>query len=126
MKENEMAKSGAGGGIHSNKVVAKPVRGGAAREGITAGYSGQIGTALGDHVTDGRPANRAAEPMKTAAPYKSAMGNEVAAATVCGPGGSRTVHRSGSQAHHGGATAAVAKPGLPKDVHGFVGPERKS
>jgi hypothetical protein len=122
-----MAK--AGGGIHSNKVVAKPMRGGAPREGITAGYAGQLGNALGDHVTDrgAQTANRAAEPMKTAAPYKSAMGNELATNVgKGGPGKGRTVYASGSQAHHGGATAAVAKPGLPKDVHGFVGPERKS
>jgi hypothetical protein len=123
-----MAKSAAGGGIHSNKVVAKPTRTGQRASGVTAGYSGQLGSALGDHVTDrgAQPANRAAEPMKTAAPYKSPMGNEVAAATVCGPGGSRQVHRSGSQAMHGSATSSVSKPTLPTDVHGFVGPERKS
>jgi hypothetical protein len=122
-----MAKSGAGGGFNSNKTVSKPMRQGAPRSGVNPGYTGQIGSALGDHVTSGRPANRAAEPMKAAAPYKSALGNEVAAATVCGPGGSRTVHRSGSQGQHGQATAAANKPtSLPKDVHGFVGPERRS
>jgi hypothetical protein len=122
-----MAK--AGGGIHSNKVVAKPMRGGAPREGITAGYSGQIGTALGDHVTDrgAQTANRAAEPMKAASPYKSAMGNELATNVgKGGPGKGRTVYASGSQGHHGQATPAANKSTLPRDVHGFVGPERKS
>jgi hypothetical protein len=118
-----MAKSAAGGGIHSNKAVSKPVRTGAAREGITAGYAGQLGTALGDHVTDGRPANRAAEPMKAAAPYKSAMGNELATNVgKGGPGAGRQVHRSGSQAHHGAPTAAATKPGA--DILSHYGPER--
>jgi hypothetical protein len=116
-------------GISSNKLAQPGVRTGAPRSGVNPNYVGQIGTSLGDHVTDrgGQPATRAAEPMKTSSPYKSALGNELATNIgKGGPGKGRTVYASGSQAHHGAATAAVAKPGLPRDVHGFVGPERKS
>jgi hypothetical protein len=124
-----MAKQAGNQGISSNKLARPGVRTGQSASGVTAGYSGQLGTSLGDHVTDrgAQTANRAAEPMRAAAPYKSALGNELATNVgKGGPGTGRTVYASGSQAAHGPATPAVAKPTLPKDVHGFVGPERKS
>jgi hypothetical protein len=122
-----MAKSG-NQGISSNKLVRPGVRTGAPREGITAGYSGQIGTALGDHVTErGQPVRGAVEPMYGPAPYKSALGNELATNVgKGGPGAGRRVHRSGSQAVHGAPTGNVNKPGLPQDVLSHYGPERKS
>jgi hypothetical protein len=116
-------------GISSNKLVRPGVATGAPREGITSGYAGQIGNALGNHAMGqgGRTLKGGAAPMNTAAPYQSALGNEVAGNVgKGGPGKGRTVYASGSQARHGAATSAVSKPTLPKDVHGFVGPERKS
>jgi hypothetical protein len=122
-----MANHRAGGGIQSNKTVSKPVRVGAPAQGVTSGYAGQVGTALGDHVMrKGEAVKGAAAPMYGAAPHKSALGNEVAASTVCRPGGSRTVHRSGSQAQHGPATAVANKPTLPADILSHYGPERRS
>src|SRR5262245_50244041 len=110
-------------GISSNKLVTPGVRTGAPAQGVNPGYAGQLGGALGNRAMD-RPAPRAAEPMHTAAPYKSALGNEVALNVGrggCGAG--RTVHASGSQAQHGAATAAVSKPSLPADILSHYGPE---
>jgi len=121
-----MAKSG--GGITSNKLVHPGVRTGAPREGINPGYAGQIGGALGNKVMNqGKPVTGAAEPMYGVAPYKSALGNEVAGNVgKGGPGTGRTVHRSGSQAQHGAATGNVGKPSLPADILSHYGPERRS
>jgi hypothetical protein len=96
-----MAK--AGGGIGSNKLVRPGVRTGAGREGIRPGHAGQIGTALGNHTTDGTVRGSPVEPMTLGAqPISAKLGNEVALNVGRGgPGAGRDVHRSGSQATHG-------------------------
>jgi hypothetical protein len=120
-----MAKVKSGGGITSNKKVSVGVRGGAAREGVNPRWTAQQGQSQGNHATDGRVLGRAIEPMRAPAPASSTLGNTKAQDVgKGGPGAGRTVHATGSQGQHGPATASVAKPSLPKDVHGFVGPER--
>jgi len=53
------------------------------------------------------------------------LGNEVATNTVCGPGGSRTVMRSGSQSTHGAVNPGNA-PAKNKDILSGFGPEKST
>jgi hypothetical protein len=95
--------SKAGGGINSRNVKSVSVRtGSAARAQSPRGVS-QIGQNLGNHSTDnsGKKLTKSVEPVRGAAISSVKLGNEVAASTVCGPGGSRTVMRSGGQGMHG-------------------------
>jgi hypothetical protein len=59
----------------------------------------------------------------TAAPPSVALGNSVAASTVCGPGGSRSVMPSGGQGQHGPVAGKPAPQG--RDILGSFGPESK-
>jgi hypothetical protein len=82
------------GGIGSRQHVEKPVRTGQGSTGIRPAHVAQRGVAID-------PA--AKEPRETMKPAGNTVpfGNEVAASTVCGPGGSRAVMRSGAQGLHG-------------------------
>jgi hypothetical protein len=98
-----------GGGAKGKNVVKKPVRVGAARERIRPSGVAQIGQRVGDHVTNqGATGYGGINPFGAGQGYPSELGNTLAARTVCGPGGSREVMRSGSQ----GMTGAPA-PGNP-------------
>jgi hypothetical protein len=92
-----------GGGIKSRTVVHKPVRTGAAREHIQKAAVAQIGQRQGDHVTNraGSTGYRGESLIGPKSPISEPMGNEIAVATKCGPGGSREVMRTGSQGVHG-------------------------
>jgi hypothetical protein len=115
-------KSGkAGGGILSNKLKQVGVRTGQpAKVQRPMGVS-QIGQSLGNHATaQGKPLTRSVEPVRGAAlpsGLSVKLGNQVAAETVCGPGGSRTVMRSGVQGQHG-----PVNPGLPGPAPGELFP----
>jgi hypothetical protein len=87
-----MKRSGhvAAGGIHSNKRVEVPVRTGVPAGGHNEGRVGQYGVSV-----DPRAVEERFKPMPHGGDVP--LGNSVAEKTVCGPGGSRTVHRSGSQ-----------------------------
>jgi hypothetical protein len=108
-----MAKRNPGGGIGSrvNREVA--VRYGQRAEEIRHQGVSQIGSSIGNHVTERRhPAPKATEAVRGAlrpagGPGGIELGNSLAAKTVCGPGGSREVMRSGSQGQQG-----PANPGL--------------
>jgi hypothetical protein len=111
-----------GGGIKSRNVAEKGVRTGAPRERIRHSGVAQIGQRVGNHVTNqGATGYGGINPFGAGQGYPSELGNTLAARTVCGPGGSREVMRSGSQ----GMTGAPAK-GNPKPAGTlFPGWERK-
>lgn len=92
-----MKKSGTG----SRNVVHKPVITGKPAYGIDPGGVSQWGEAIGNHVTDGRTKlGYRGEPFRNGKALIGAtipLGNEVAAKTVCGVGGSREVFKAGSQ-----------------------------
>ena len=115
-------------GIQSNKKVNVGVKTGAGARGVTAGHAGQIGGALGTHVMGqgGKEVHGAQEPVMAPKPYSTGFGNEVALNVGKGGAGTgRTIHASGSQAHHGpperGERTQV-NPG-PKDILRDYGPE---
>jgi len=111
-----------GGGIKSRVNVERPVRTGASRERIRPSGVAQIGQRVGNHVTNqGATGYGGINSFGAGQGYPSELGNTLAAATKCGPGGSREVMRSGSQ----GMTGAPAK-GDPKPAGTlFPGWERK-
>jgi hypothetical protein len=82
------------GGIHSNKRVDVPVRTGAPARGHNAGRVGQYGSSVDPKAVEER-----FKPMPHGGDIP--LGNAVAESTVCGPGGSRTVMKSGAQGTHG-------------------------
>ena len=113
-----MSKDGhiPGGGIASNKVVHTGYKTGAARERIVPAGVYQYGQAVGNHVTGaegggGDLGYHGINPFSGKAGYPSRLGNEVAATTQCGPGGSRNVYKSGQQQQTG-----PSAPGNPTPV----------
>jgi hypothetical protein len=112
-----------GGGITSRNNVSPPYRTGSpARVQNVKGVS-QIGQAMGNHAT-GSPRVMQGVAVTTMGPAMSGarLGNEVAASTVCGPGGSRSVMATGSQQQHGMAEGRAAPQG--RDILSDFGPER--
>jgi hypothetical protein len=102
-----------GGGIASRQRMEKPVKVGAgATEMRPAGVS-QIVSSMGNRATNqGRTLPGAVEKVRGSAlpaGLSVPLGNQVAAQTKAGPGGSRTVLRSGQQGTHG-----PVNPGLPR------------
>jgi hypothetical protein len=102
--------SKAGGGINSRNVVRPGGRNGAAARGINPGHVAQHGLALGNKAMNDPKRLNPAEPKFAQSPQSVRLGNEVAASTVCGPGGSRTVMRSGAQGQHGPAAPGNPPP----------------
>jgi len=88
------------GGIKSRNVVSKPMRTGVGARGVDKQWVSQIGQSMGNHITErGEPVRgvRAVDPYKGPSFRPAKLGNQVAAETKCGVGGSREIHRSGSQ-----------------------------
>ena len=113
-----MAKGKAGGGIRSKNVVRKPVRTGQQRERVRPSGTAQIGQAQGNHITkQGSTSYGGISPFRAGQGFPSEPGNTIAAKTVCGPGGSRTVMKSGSQ-----ATQGAPNPGQPMQPKGPIFP----
>jgi hypothetical protein len=103
-KEMEMAKQMSGhrpgGGSGSRQVVQKPVRTGQKATGMHVGGVSQLGEAVGNHVTNKSSTGYRGDVWRDGkVPTGGAqrLGNEVAASTKAGPGGSRTVYGCGSQ-----------------------------
>jgi hypothetical protein len=72
--------------------------------GVNPGFAGQIGTHVGNHITDGKVAapTKVIERPAAAGPISVPLGNAVATNVgKGGPGAGRTVMASGSQATHG-------------------------
>jgi hypothetical protein len=96
--------TGSGGGYGMNKNVSPPVRTGSGSFNARPAGVAQIGTAIGDHSTNsGRSTGYRGEKLHGPAErnFPTKFGNEVAANTVCGPGSSRTIYKTGAQDLHG-------------------------
>ena len=93
-----MAKSKSGGGITGKNVRQVKVRTGGPNRKANPGGVAQIGYSYGEHVTDRRESSGyRGEPLFKGPALQSKLGNEIAASTKAGPGGSREVHYCGSQ-----------------------------
>jgi len=128
-----MAKKDSGGGLTSNKLVRPEVRTGTGAKGVKPGYTSQLGSMKGTHVTD-----RAETPASGALITKDAirppaggnqrLGNELATNVgKGGPGAGRTLYgQSGTNCQYGAADPGnPAKPSIgPKDILSDFGPER--
>jgi hypothetical protein len=96
-KSNKLSR--AGGGPRSRVVTHRSVRTGAQRQQIHAGGVAQIGQRQGSHTTGSNDTGYRGERLVGPKhPISVKLGNEVAASTVRGPGGSRTVMRGGVRA----------------------------
>jgi hypothetical protein len=103
MKKQSSGRSQAGGGINSRVNVSVPVRTGTPARGISPGAASQIGSAIGNKVTEevgGKIAYRGENYLvgKTPAGGAVPLGNQLATRVGKGaPGADRTVHACGSQ-----------------------------
>ena len=105
-------------GIRSKNLVHKPVRTGAERRHIQKAGVAQLGQMQGSHVTHGGDTGyRGIGLIGPKHPISEPLGNEVAAKTVCGPGGSRTIYKTGFQTQTG-----AANPGQPMTPRGEIFP----
>ena len=106
------SKQGGGGGGYGSAVhVSKPMRQGSQRERANKTGVAQLGQRQGDHITEHGSTGYGGVPIfDGGAAYKSELGNAKAEATVCGPGGSRTVMRSGSQGTQGAPASGSPMP----------------
>jgi hypothetical protein len=111
-----------GGGINSRVNKSVGVRNGAPATGVRPAGVSQFGSSVGNHATgSGKVLRGGAERYATATPGgNQRLGNAVAASTVCGVGGSRTVMRSGSQT---GTPVTPRAIGPTKDTLAEFGPE---
>jgi hypothetical protein len=102
MPTNKLSKGGPGGGHGSKVVVERPVKTGKGAKAAHLGGVSQLGNKVGDHVTHASGTGWRGDPLYAGRGYNPVpYGNEVAAKTTCGPGGSREVMKSGQQGTHG-------------------------
>jgi hypothetical protein len=127
MKRNQLSGSGGKGGGPGSKSLSGVTTyfGGRPSDRVSPGGVSQVGSNMGNHSTDGggKVLRGGVEPMmsgKLVRPGQPEMGNTLAAATVCGVGGSRSVSKSGSQ--HGLASSP-APIGPTKDTLAEFGPD---
>jgi hypothetical protein len=104
-------------GIRSKNVVRKPMHQGAPRQHVHPGGVAQQGQHVGNKAMNQKATSYRGEPLFAGAGYQSELGNKVAEQTTAGPGGSRTVMRSGQQATHGSVN-----PGNPIAAKGEIFP----
>jgi hypothetical protein len=111
--------TGSGGGIGMNKNVRPSVRTGSGSRGTHPGGVAQLGQHVGDKATHGDPKGSGyrGEPLHNNRSFQPvSFGNEVAANTVCKPGGSREVMSSGSQGTHGSVNPGSPRPNTHRDA----------
>jgi hypothetical protein len=120
-----MAQARSGGGINSSVVKNVGIQGGSrTTQPVSPRGVSQLGYSPGSTLsrtgafTTQSSALPVLEPKK---PNPVPFGNTEAAATVAGPGGSRTVYRSGTQQQHG--PAAGPQPVQGRDIFGGFPPE---
>jgi hypothetical protein len=104
-----MSKSKAGGGVNSRQHNTVSVKAGKPQTNV---MSPRAVNQLGNHL--GNP--RAVEPLKTGTAKQVPPGNLVALNSGSKPGQGRTIHATGSQAHHG------SNPGNPRPSDGPIFP----
>ena len=108
-----MTRGSGGGGYHSRQHVEKSVKTGTGSRGTHPGGVAQLGQHVGDKATHGNPKGSGyrGEPLHNNRSFQpTPFGNEIAANTTCGPGGSRQVMSSGSQGIHGQPAAGQPRP----------------
>src|SRR5215471_5845551 len=95
-------------GIASKHVTRRPVVAGPGARGVNVKWPASVGASRGNRAQNALDGGGGvilkgvrADPYKGPSFNPVPQGNAVAAATVCGPGGSRTVMRSGAQGTHG-------------------------
>jgi hypothetical protein len=130
-RTSHRASGGAGGGGINSRATAKVTTYHAGYPGqrVNPGGADQLGQAMGNHTTDGggKVLPNPAVPMYGGGlvrPGQPALGNEVAYATTAGPGGSRTVMRSGSQGQQGPVAGSPKPEGRP--ILSEYGPESQT
>jgi hypothetical protein len=101
-----------GGGYGSRQHVEKPVRSGAGSRSARPAGVAQIGVSWGSHVTDRSETSRySGERLHNDRSFQpTPFGNEIAARTQCGPGGSREVMPAGGQGTHGSVAGERPAP----------------
>jgi len=109
------------GGIASRNVKNVGYRPGPGARAVNKAWPAQVGISRGNRVQGGAEdggghtlplSGIRAEPYKGPSFNPVPQGNAVAAATVCGVGGSRTVYRSGSQGGMRSPNAPAKNRGL--------------
>jgi hypothetical protein len=108
----------------ARNVVRKPVRTGAARQAAHVPGVAQQGQHVGSHATNKGDTGYKGEPLFKGQGYPSRLGNEVAATTQCGVGGSRTIAKTGSQGTHGSVNSGQSTPR--RDILGEYGPDSRA
>jgi hypothetical protein len=115
-KQSGSQKPGGGMGSKAEAKTTVYHRGQPAQRTSEAAVS-QIGSQMGNKAMDSsRVMPNPASPLDSGALVRSGqppLGQEVAYSTVCGPGGSRTVKKSGGQGMHG-----APAPGNPTPKRG--------
>jgi hypothetical protein len=112
-----------GGGYGSRQHVETKVRTGSGSRGTNPGGVGQLGNKQGSHITRGEESNYRGDPLHSGRSFQpTPFGNEIAARTVCGPGGSRKVYASGSQGMTG-QPASGNPPAQGRDTLSEYGPD---
>ena len=104
-------------GIASKNVTHRPVKTGVGARGVNVRWPAQVGGSRGNRAQNALDGGGGVVLKGVRAdPYKGPnfnpvrQGNEVAAATVCGPGGSRNVYRTGVQGQHGSVNPGNPRP----------------
>jgi hypothetical protein len=122
-----MARKLSGGGLTSNKLVRPGVKAGPANTNVVnpRGVS-QYGYATGSEIsrTGSYTTKNTSLPVNAGTMPQIEMGNKVAASTVCGVGGSRTIYRTGGQGVQGSVVPGNAKQG--RDIFAQFPPETSS
>ena len=123
-----VSKSGnqKGGGYGSRQHVETKVRTGTGSRGTRPAGVAMFGTMQGSHVTRGEESSYRGEPLHGGRSFQpTPFGNEVAASTKCGVGGSRTIYSSGSQS--GSSGHGPSNPGNPRpQARDILGPSPES
>jgi hypothetical protein len=111
-----MKRSGAAGGINSNKVTHREAyKTEPKARAVSLPAVSQIGSSLGNHSTDSRGPMRkqgAAETLIAGRGYSPPKGPTEA---ECKPGGGSTIHHCGTQSQHGPVAGQRPQPGRPID-----------
>jgi hypothetical protein len=102
-------------GIKSRNVARKPMHQGAPRQHVHPGAVAQEGQHVGNKAMNQKGSSYRGEPLLAGAGYQSELGNKVAEQTTAGPGGSRTIYKSGFQQTHGSVN-----PGNPMQAKGEI------
>ena len=112
-----MAMRGSGGGGYgSRQHTEQSVRTGTGSRGTRPAGTAQIGIMWGDHVTNKGARGYTGERLHNDKAFQpTKFGNEIAADTQCGPGGSRKVYASGSQGTQGSVNPGNPRPNRYRD-----------